>query len=201
MRRLRTLLTPFQPWRTKAETTTTLFVHEDDWAQIEVLPASCQAWCNREMDRVAIQSERSALPKGAGWSDLTVRDPAPTRIGNLKIASADVIAVFTQSLPLLDSVATGTYSSGRIVSGLMAFGFGNGAAIIITPDHNRQHIGEIVLSLETSDSDARRRIISALAALPPAAALLLVDWPRGCNFLLSDQTAIDRYIGHDETAA
>ncbi|MDH4982076.1 hypothetical protein [Hyphomicrobium sp. D-2] len=171
-----------------------LFIHEDDWGQIEVLPASCAEWCNREIARIAEQAERSALPMGAGWSELAVRDPAPEQLSNLKIVVTDVAATFSELLPQLDGVATGTFSSAQRVPRLMAFGFGQGAAIIITPDRSSQYVDALTLSLDTSEHEARYRILAAIAALSPASALMLVDWLQGCSLLLSDQTAIDDYI-------
>ena len=196
MRRLSTLLKQLLPRRNKAEAPAMLFIHEDDWGQIEVLPASCMERCRREIARITEQAERSALPPDAGWSELAVRNSPPEQISNLKIAIADVVALFSQLLPQLEGVTTGSFSSAQRVPRLLAFGFGQGAAIVIAPDRSSMYVDALTLSLDTSEHDARRRILAALAALSPAAPepLMLVDWPQGCSLMLSDRAAIDRYV-------
>ena len=61
-----------------------LFVHEDDWGQIEVLPASCAAWCAQEMARLSAFAAEHEAPGGNGWTECTcVRRPeSPRRFGH-----------------------------------------------------------------------------------------------------------------------
>ena len=48
-----------------------LFVHEDDWGQIEVLPAECADWCAHEAGRArGVRGGARDHPDGSGWTDM-----------------------------------------------------------------------------------------------------------------------------------
>ena len=73
-----------------------LFVHEDDWGQIEVLPASCAAWCAQEIARLSTFAAEHEAPGGNGWTDMYVRQPAPKALAGLAIPFDDAVMAMAQ---------------------------------------------------------------------------------------------------------
>jgi len=170
-----------------------LFVHEDDWGQIEVLPAACAGWCTHEMARIRAFSAAQVVPDGGGWREIYVRETPPLGLADLALPLATITSGLEQRLPAFDEITSGTFSKARRVSRVKAFGLGQGAAIVITPDDGATQVATVHLLLDGAPQ-ARKEILSAAAALPTEEPLVLVDWPRARLFALSDPYALERYV-------
>jgi len=168
-----------------------LFVHEDDWGQIEILPAACAAWCTHEMARIGAFSAMHAVP-GGGWTAVYVREAAPLRLADLQLPFAAVVSELALRLPAFHEITSGTFSSAHPVPKVKAFGLAQGAAIVVVPSDSAE-VATINLSLE-APREMREEIMRAVAALTASAPLLLVDWPRARLVALSDAHAVERYI-------
>jgi len=170
-----------------------LFVHEDDWGQIEVLPAACAGWCTHEMGRIRAFSAAHIAPDGGGWTEIYVREPPPIGLADLALPLAAVTSGLEQHLPAFDEVTSGTFSRARRVSRVKAFGLGQGAAIVVTPDDDGTRLATVHLLLDGAPQ-VRGEIVRAAAALIAEEPLVLVDWPRARLFALSDTYAVERYV-------
>ncbi len=170
-----------------------LFVHEDDWGQIEVLPAACADWCAYELARIAQFAAAHATPDEVSWTEMYVRPGAPLTLAALNIPFDATVAAIGRRLEPFEVVTSGTFSSPQPVPGLRAFGPGPRAAIILAPDRDAARVDTISLVLDAAPADCAR-VIAVLAALPTPAPLLLVDWLRGRQHHLDDaDTAFIRY--------
>ena len=69
-----------------------LFVEEDAWGEVEVLPASSADWCRAEFDKIAKFSDEHRAPDGAGWTDIYIRKRPPSSLVDLRIALAPTLA-------------------------------------------------------------------------------------------------------------
>ncbi len=170
-----------------------LFVHEDDWGQIEVLPAACEVWCEAEIARIDRFARDHASPDGAGWTDLYVRPAAPVTLESVRIpfdAAADVIGA---RLPAFDTVSSGTFSSPEPVPHVRGFGPAANAGVVLVGDKTRAYVAMIALVMNGS-RDEHDALLAALAQLPFSAPLLIVDSPRGHVVPLGDSNAIAHYI-------
>jgi hypothetical protein len=161
-----------------------LFVHEDDWGQIEVLPASCAAWCAQEMARIDAFAAEHRAPDGSGWTDMLVRQPAPERLANLAVPFEAAVAAMSVRLPPFDAVVSGTFSDPQPVPNVRAFGPAHNVGVVLVPDRGRSSVEMIILILDGED-DACAEAIAALAALPAPERLLLADWLGGRTVLLA----------------
>lgn len=170
-----------------------LFVHEDDWGQIEVLPAACAGWCTHEMARIRAFSATHVAPGDSGWTEIYVREAPPLGLADLALPLAAVMSELEQRLPAFHEITTGTFSKARRVSRVKGFGLGQGAAIVITPDDSGVRIATAHLFLDGAPQ-AREEIVRAAAALTTEEPLVLVDWPRARLFALADAYAIERYV-------
>jgi hypothetical protein len=170
-----------------------LFVHEDDWGQIEVLPSDCRAWCEQEIARIATFAARHAAPDGAGWTDMYVRQNAPVILQSLGIPLALAARAIGARLPAFEIVSSGTFSSPEPVAHVCGFGPATNTGVVLASDAARTHVTMITLVLHGSP-DQQGDVLAALVDLPAVSSLLLVDWPRGHVVLLDNADAITGYL-------
>jgi hypothetical protein len=163
-----------------------LFVHEDDWGQIEVLPASCAEWCAREMGRLDAFAAAHEVPDGGGWTDMYVRDKPPAQIADLAIPFAAAVDALRARLPEFDVVTSGTFSDPQPVPHVRAFGPAHNVGVVLVPDRTRCRVEMISLILDREDA-ASAEVVGALASLPATEPLLLADWLGGSTVLIATE--------------
>ena len=161
-----------------------LFVHEDDWGQIEVLPASCAAWCAQEMARIDAFAAEHRASDGGGWTDMVVRQPTPERLAGLAIPFEAAVGAMAARLPPFDAVVSGTFSAPEPVANARAFGPAHNVGVVFVPDRGGTSVEMIIVILDGED-DACAEVIAALPALPATEPLLLADWLGGRTVLLT----------------
>jgi hypothetical protein len=170
-----------------------LFVHEDDWGQIEMLPAACAAWCEAEIARIDRFARDHASPDGAGWTDMYVRPAAPLTLESVRIPFGAAANVIGARLPAFDVVSSGTFSSPEPVPHVRGFGPAANSGIVLVGDKTRAHVAMITIVLN-GERKEQREVLDALVHLPSSAPLLLVDWARGHVVPFGDHTEITRYV-------
>jgi hypothetical protein len=170
-----------------------LFVHEDDWGQIEMLPAACAAWCEAEIARIDRFARDHASPDGAGWTDMYVRPAAPLTLESVRIPFGAAANVIGARLPAFDVVSSGTFSSPEPVPHVRGFGPAANSGIVLVGDKTRAHVAMITVVLN-GERKEQREVLDALVHLPSSAPLLLVDWARGHVVPFGDHTEITHYV-------
>ena len=169
-----------------------LFVHEDDWGQIELLPASCAAWCAQEMGRLDAFAAEHEAPGGSGWTDMYVRQPSPKPLAALAIPFDDAVAAVSARLPPFDAVVSGTFSDAHPVPRVRAFGPAHHVGVVLVPDAELRIVEMISLVLGGTQEQCAG-VIDALGAVPSPQPLLLTDWLGGSTVLIAaEQTSGDR---------
>jgi hypothetical protein len=168
----------FNRWLGSAPLPRELFVHEDDWGQIEVLPTACAEWCEHELARIEAFSSAHTAPDGAGWTDIYMRRPAPAALCTLGVPFATATAAFAARLPAFDIVSSGSFSSPRPVPHVRGFGPAANAGIIVAPDSSAD-IADMVSLVLNASPDACADVLRAAKALTTLSPLILVDWHRG----------------------
>jgi hypothetical protein len=177
----------------RARASRELFLHEDDWGQIEVLPAACAAWCGAEIARIDRFARDHASSDGAGWTNMYVRSVAPVALESVRIPFDAAAKVIGGRLPAFDVVSSGTFSSPQPVPHVRGFGPTANTATVLVGDKTRTHVAMITLVLNGA-RDEQCEVLDALVHLPSSAPLLLVDWPRGHVVPLGDTNSIARYL-------
>ena len=170
-----------------------LFVHEDDWGQIEIVPAACRAWCEQEIARIEAFAARHAAPDGAGWTDMYVRQSAPVALEGLRMSFEAAAQAIGAHLPAIDIVLSGTFSSPEPVAHVRGFGPTANTGVVLVSDATRTYVAAITLVLHGS-REHQRDVLAALADLPAPSQVLLVDWVQGRVVPLDDGSAIAGYL-------
>jgi hypothetical protein len=176
----------------RAEAARELFVHEDDWGRIEVLPASAAEWCAREHARIRAFAAAHEAPDGGGWTDIYMRSAPPVALAEMRIPFAEACAAMRRQLAAFDVVASGTFSAPEPVPRVRGFGAAN-TGIIVVPDRDGACVAMISLVLNGADGDCAA-VVAALGALVTPEPLVLVDWARGCIVPLADALKMRAYV-------
>jgi hypothetical protein len=155
-----------------------IFIEEDEYGEIEVLPAANADWCRDEFARIATFAEAHQAPGGAGWTDIYMRPPAPRSLADLRIPLAPTLASLGQRLAPFDRVTSGSFYAPEPIAGAHAFGASPLTAAVVIADAGADIVQSILLVLR-EDGAGATEMMSALKALPSSEPLIVVDWARG----------------------
>lgn len=166
-----------------------LYFHEDDDSQIELLPLAAWAHCERSL----AQSHDFAAAHfdGSGYTDLMIRPDAPQSLADLGMTVEQVEAAAAARFPAYAEVSTGYSSFSAPCPMLRAWGEHDFA---LFADQRDGRIQALWLSHERWSPEQAPAIAALLRSLPGAGELLLVDWPWGHLFALSDAPALERWL-------
>jgi hypothetical protein len=155
-----------------------IFLDEDEYGEIEVLPAAMADWCAEEFRKIAAFAEAHQAPGGTGWTDIYLRQPAPRPLADIRMPLAPTLRTLGARLPAFDRVVTGSYSTPEPIGNARAFGASPLAAVIVIADAGDDFVQSILLVLREG-GNAATDVMAALKALSSPEPLVVVDWPRG----------------------
>ncbi len=89
----------------------TIYFHEDDFCQIQLLPASNWGHCAQQLGELSEFAEAHRAP-GGGWTEVYMRQDEPESIASLALQVDQLRNLLARSLEPFDRVDTG-YGSRR----------------------------------------------------------------------------------------
>ena len=168
----------------------TIFFHEDDYGQIELLPASAWAYCQQEMGMVEDFAQAHAVP--GGYRDIYLRQPGPSFLP-LAVPFEHLAAAVTPIWPAFDRVETGYGSYREEAQQTRAFGENTTLALFCSVTEQKL-IEDVWLTLLIQDEHQLAAVQHVLAAVSTLAPLLLADWNGLTAMLLGDGQAVEGYL-------
>lgn len=174
-----------------------VYFHEDDYCQIEVLPAQNWAYCAQQLQQIVEFSERHRAPNGMGWTDIFMRSEEPISLSTLTLEAERVSRLLSRHLMPFDKVETGYSSHSEECLNTRAFGFNADCVVYLstTPSGIVDHLW---LGLGGPAEPARDALVAALVDFSTLGELLFVDWGWGRLFSLSDRVGLGSYLGERE---
>ena len=155
-----------------------IFLEEDEYGEIEVLPAAMTDWCTGEFRKIAAFADSHQAPGGVGWTDIYLRPPAPRPLADIRFPLAPTLEALGARLEAFDRVVTGSYSAPEPIDNARAFGASPRAAVIVIGDGATDIVRTVMLVLH-EDGDGAADVMAALRMLPSPEPLIVVDWARG----------------------
>jgi hypothetical protein len=155
----------------------TLYVEEDSWGQVEVLPVANADWCRAEFARIAAFADAHQAPGGAGWTDIYIRKPAAASLADLRMPLVPTLEALGLRLPAFDRVTSGSFYDPEPVANAWGFGPSPKTALIVIGDKNKSIVKSIPVI--ANEDDGAARLMVALESLPSSGGLMVVDWVRG----------------------
>jgi hypothetical protein len=169
----------------------TAFFHEDDYCQVEVLPAASADYCRSEMGRIDKFAE--AHRDGAGYTDIYVRGESPVLLPAIGIALEEMRASVEPLLPPFDQVFTGYSSHREPCRSTVAWGEDDFRAVFARFGE-RGEVRAVWLSLYGVEPDRVGHWCRVLRALPRATELVVANWNSSEVVSLADESALATYL-------
>lgn len=167
----------------------TVFFHEDDYCQLEILPLTARGFCLKEIANIGDFSKNHQAD--FGFTDVYLLEDSAHKLVELALRPEQLDTALS-FLPSYDRVETG-YASQRVeCTETHAKGNGRGQTVFWSVDKDGL-VDAIWLDLWiTPETKERwRDILTALGQLAP---VLLADWCLPCCVNLTSAEEIYRYI-------
>lgn len=166
-----------------------IYFHEDDYLQLEVLPLAAKFFCLAQMGEIEAFAEDHRT--GAGYSDVFQREIPPCATKDLRLQGEQLAAALA-FLPAFDRVETGYGACREECRATSARGLGQDMAVFWEVDGDG-YVQAIWLEL-CIDSGQIELACRVLTALGTVASLVLADWDWGTCVNLASSWEIGRYI-------
>lgn len=155
----------------------TAFFHEDDYCQIELLPKSSQAFCLKQMGKIATFSDEHS--SNIGFTDIYLRDETHHTLKELALSSKQLEKAL-DFLPSYDKVETGYSSYREECKSTCCVGERNELNVFWSQGDSGL-VTTIWLDLWITPETKEKwyKILTSLGKLSP---FILVDW--SCNLLV-----------------
>lgn len=167
----------------------TVYFHEDDYCQIEILPLTAKKFCLKQIGEIDEFVDKHS--EEFGFSYMYVRDESPHSIREVEI-SQEKIADVLDFLPEFDEVDSEYLRWIEDSEPVFSRGIDNHTAVFWEKDENgiisAMWLGMYIVP---ENRDVWYRILTVLGSI---ASLLLVDWCAGICVDLTDTKEIENYI-------
>ena len=168
-----------------------VYFHEDDYCQVEILPVAAQEYCLDEMKRIG--EFAAAHRDGLGFTDVYMRANVPQSLASLDIPLVDLRSAIDDKLSPFDRVFTGYSSHRERCRTVYAWGSGELAALFAEVGDG-DVIKAMWVSLYGLSADRVDAWCRAFASLPHSSKLVLADW-NSCEVVpLEDEAAMTAYL-------
>jgi hypothetical protein len=173
------------------------FFHEDDYCQVEVLPAAASSYCLVEMGR--IDEFADAHWDGAGFNDMYLRGESPVPLASLGTTLSEWEAALGLLAPRFVQVVTGYSTYREPCPAVAGWGFSDGQAVFAHVGQDGV-VGPVWLSLNGVSAERAGLWCRLLRSLPRAAELVVADWNSSQVVSLSDEPAVAAYLRSEPDA-
>lgn len=174
----------------------TIYFHEDDFCQIQLLPARNWGHCAQQLGELSEFAEAHRAP-GGGWTEVYMRQDEPESIASLALTVDWLCTLLASSLEPFDRVDTGYGSRRDPCEHTRAWGFDEDCAVFLEFAHDGT-VQHIWLGLGGPGAEAQRSLLKALGDLGNLHPMLLVDWGWGRLFRSDDGASLASYLAERE---
>ncbi|MEN9493671.1 MAG: hypothetical protein RJA63_4120 [Pseudomonadota bacterium] len=174
----------------------TIYFHEDDFCQIQLLPARNWGHCAQQLGELSEFAEAHRAP-GGGWTEVYMRQDEPESIASLALTVDRLGTLLASSLEPFDRVDTGYGSRRDPCEHTRAWGFDEDCAVFLEFAHDGT-VQHIWLGLGRPGAEAQRSLLKALGDLGNLHPMLLVDWGWGRLFRADDGASLASYLAERE---
>ena len=171
-----------------------VYFHEDDHCQVELLPISAVGHSTEEMARIDAFSNTNW--DGHSWKQIYVRDDHSHYLVNMELPLARLEALVARFLTSYDEVLTGYASYEERCEHVRAWGDPEGFCLFASLT-TADIIKELWLSNSLPAEKHLELWLDVLTALDELGGFVLADWPTSLLVRCSDREAMRRYLRGD----
>ena len=166
-----------------------IYFHEDDYCQIEILPVENFGFCLQQAGLIDEFAEEHR--SGGGYTDIFVRDANPASIYCKRIPAGIFESAF-EGIPKFDEVFSGYSSYREKCERTSAFGYDANVAVFY--EEKDGFIGNIWLALDIYEENDVSIACNILALLSNLGDYIIVDWGWGFIEKLGNTEKIRSYL-------
>lgn len=169
---------------------TSIYFHEDDFCQIEILPIENLGFCLKQAG--CIEEFAKTHKSGIGYTDMYVRDETPLSLADKKIVPSQLKNALQGITKEFDEVYSG-YSSYREKCEF-THAFGNDKNIVLFFDVKNGIVKNIWLTLDTDKEDDILTAKNIFSALSRIGSFIIADW--GWSYIedIGNHLEIEKYL-------
>ena len=153
----------------------TIYFHEDDYCQQQLLPASEKGAASKELEKISDFSKEHEAPVGAGWTDVYVREGTGVGFESLRMNRSQFEEAIQEFLPKFDIVYTGYSSHRQVCDSTGAWGISD-SCCIFADWKGDGIIQNVWTSFFDDSSDSIELVANAVYSLASQSQLVFVDW-------------------------
>jgi hypothetical protein len=171
-----------------------IFFHEDDYCQLEILPIQNYEYCKKEIHNILTFSEKHKVEGGIGWTGIYIRNNNPISLTELNIPVSKFGALMEDIPCKFDTVYTGYNNYRKECQNVLAYGDSDDVVIFCDFDEKSNIVKNIWLTLchcNESQKESAQKILSTLAKLND---FILVDWNWHFLTKLANTTELELYL-------
>lgn len=168
-----------------------VFFHEDDYGQVEVLPAVAYDYCAEEMRR--LDEFADVHRAGLGFTDCYMRGEPPDSLASLGVTLQALHSTIGTVLPRFDQVFTGLHSHRDPCRSVYAWGLDD-TAVAFASIGKSDVVQSIWLSLHGVSAERIDEWCLALGSLPHSSEMLLADWNSSQLVRFKDKQGLASYL-------
>ena len=167
-----------------------IFFHEDDFCQIELLPVENLVFCLKQAG--VIEDFAQSHQGGFGFTDAFMREECHVKLSQKDLPATALHNLLTPRFPPYDEVRTG-YGSHDVVC-KSTFAYGQNERVVLFSDSEGDILQNMWLTLDLSSSDELARAKELFQMLGSFTSLLIADWGLGIIAPLIDTEQINPYL-------
>jgi hypothetical protein len=171
---------------------TSIYYHEDDYCQIEILPVENLSFCLEQAGLIDEFAEAHKDKDGFGYTDAFVRSENPVQLHNNKIPYEAFEKAIIKIFPKYDEVTTGysPYQEKNIITSA----FGCDENVVVFCEEEDGVVKNIWLTLDVFTENDMELAGELFVVLSTLGDFIIADW--GWSFIaeINDREKIEQYI-------
>lgn len=169
-----------------------IYFHEDDYCQIEILPLSLWNYCIEEMKKI---DEFSAAHQAQiGWTDIYLRKENPKSLGDLNISVDNFKKSVEKTLTSYSKVQTGYSSYIEDCGNCLAWGLTERDFTIFINFNDKNLISAIWLDFGILNENKFQVVQETFNNLPKNDELMIADWRWSEVACISEDESLKYYL-------
>lgn len=143
-----------------------IYFHEDDYCQLEILPVRNYNYCKQEIDKINDFSEKHQVTDGIDWTDMYIRNESHITLEELKIPVEQLSSSLQCVVSKYDSIYTGYSSYREVCKNTFAYGDTNDVVVFFDIDIELNFVKNIWMTLNIRNQvhiDSTKQIVKALS--------------------------------------
>ena len=171
---------------------TAIYLHEDEFGQVELLPLSLWQYCADQMKEI---DEFSEIHKtDSGWSEIYLREEPPKSLSDFSIPLTVFRDCVEKTLVAYSRVTSGYSSYVETCENCFAWGISDKSFTIFCDTTSEGNITGISIDFGCLDETTFQNPLTTFNNIPKTKELILADWKWSQLLRIADEQKLREYL-------